>query len=749
MKIKKMSIKKYLFLISLIFLCAGLSQTILINEVMSANSTTIADEDGDYSDWIELYNAGETSANLGGVGLSDDPDDLFKWVLPDIQIGPDSHLLIFASDKDRSAISSHWETVINWGDDWKYFIGYSAPPSSWRELDFEDNNWPEGPSGFGYGDGDDATIVQPVISVFIRNTFTIESTDVVEQAILHVDYDDAFVAYLNGVEIARANIGTPGVVPNYNQGSDTWREAQIYAGGLPDVFPVNLEQAALLEGNNVLAIEVHNYEASSSDMSLIPFFTLGMSEIPADPNGSPELLNLQLSPLHTNFKIQSAGEAIYLTAPDEQRLDSLYTSDQPSDISFGRSPDGSENLLLFPNPTPGYENALSGFAGIVPAPEASLTAGFYDSTVSVSLSCPSPSADIHFTLDGSDPTEQSPAYQGSLYFNDTTVLKSRAFETNHLPSPIVTNTYFVQDNSELTVISLSTDPDNLWDYNYGIYVMGPNASPSFPHFGANFWEDWERPIHMELFEPDGSLAFSTGAGVKIFGGWSRGLPQKSLALYARGEYGASAFEYAFFENRPFDSYQALVLRNSGNDWESSMMRDGMMTSLIDNEDVDLQAYRPAAVYINGDYWGIHNIREKINEHFVAAHHDVDPDDIDLLENNGSPIHGDASNYNSLINFLNNEDITLDENYDYVKTLLDINSYVSYQAVQIYFDNQDWPGNNNKFWRPRTEDGKWRWLLYDTDFGFGIWNPNAFTNNTLEYALDPYGPGWPNPPWSTF
>ncbi|MFQ6610619.1 MAG: CotH kinase family protein, partial [Fidelibacterota bacterium] len=287
------------------------------------------------------------------------------------------------------------------------------------------------------------------------------------------------------------------------------------------------------------------------------------------------------------------------------------------------------------------------------------------------------------------------------------------------------------------------------DDETGIYAMGPNASPDFPYFGANFWQDWERPIHLELFIPDSQRVYSADAGVKIFGAWSRGYPQKSLALFARDEYGVNSFDYPLFPDLPFHSYEAFLLRNSGNDWESSMFRDGMMTSLVKDTGLDVQAYRPVVVYLNGEYWGIHNMREKQNEHFIAAHHPVDPDELDYLENNADIIQGDAFHYNNLINFIQSEDLTDPDNYQYISTQMEMDNYITYQVSEIYFDNQDWPGNNVKFWRPKVANGRWRWILYDTDFGFGIWNPNAYQFNTLAFALEPNGPVWPNPPWSTY
>ena len=249
-------------------------------------------------------------------------------------------------------------------------------------------------------------------------------------------------------------------------------------------------------------------------------------------------------------------------------------------------------------------------------------------------------------------------------------------------------------------------------------------------------------------ETDGTY-FSSPGGVKIFGGWSRGQAQKSFSVFARGEYGANEFDYPLFPDLDIDSYQSFVLRNSGNDWNFTMLRDGYMTSLFDNIDLDYQAYRPMLVYLNGEFWGLYNLREKVSEHFIANHHPVDPDELDLIEVQNAN-EGTMENYNQLINYVENSDMTNPVVYDSLSKWIDIDNHINYNIAQIYIDNRDWPGNNIKYWRPHSSDGLWRWILYDTDFGFGIpWMGLGYNFNTLEFATEPNGPAWPNPPWSTF
>ena len=292
------------------------AQQVFINEIMSSNGYTITDEDGDYSDWFELFNNQDSVVDLTGFGVSDDGSAPFKWILPSMNLAPKDHLLVFASDKNRTEYVKHWETLVDWGDIWKYKLGTSEPPASWKNLGFDDQLWNSGPSGFGFGDDDDSTIVPSNInSVYIRKQFSVDNVNDIQMAVLHVDYDDGFVAYLNGVEVARANIGSVNIPPAYNESATTFTEPLIVYGGKPGSYPIQNFQSLLQNGDNVLAIQVHNYGTGSSDLTLIPFLSLGMDIVPPNPNGPNPLLDLPNKFLHTNFKLSSAGETLLLTDP--------------------------------------------------------------------------------------------------------------------------------------------------------------------------------------------------------------------------------------------------------------------------------------------------------------------------------------------------------------------------------------------------------------------------------------------------
>ncbi len=737
------------FLTAIVFLLvqAVYAQRLVINEVMSSNSVTLADEDGAYPDWLELFNGSSQTLNLSEYTLSDDEGQPDKWTFPDMDLEAGGHVLVYASGKDRSDPTRWWETVVDQGDTCNYLVVHAPYSAEWKTPAFNDEDWLKGPTGLGYGDDDDATIIDKTVCVYTRSAFYIDDPSQISRLVMQIDFDDAFVAYLNGTEVARSNIGQVGVPPAFNDYPDQPREAEMYRGGAPLKFDLDAFQSLIVAGKNVLAIEVHNYGIGSSDLSLIPFLSIGLTEKPSSYQGANPALHLPLSGLHTNFKIKSSGEALFLSNTAGELVDQFEADSIPGDISKGRYPDGADDWFFYEQPTPAESNGPNGYKGFAPGVTFSSPGGMYDNYFFVSLSTEN-NAQIYYTTDGSEPTQTSTLYTFPIRIDNTTVLRSRAFVEHSLSGPIGTETYFIKENLTLPVISLSTNPANLWDENTGIYVKGKNASPDFPYLGANFWQDWERPAQIEFFDESGKKAFAADCGIKIFGSYSRGLPQKSLSFFFRGRYGLSQLNYPLIPETGVSTYESFVMRNSGNDWLVTMFRDGLMQTLVQGLGLDQHGFRPALLFINGEYWGIQNIREKINEHYIASHHGWAANQIDMLEYDGQVIHGDNETYLQLIDYVTTHNMNSVAAENYILSKMDLDEYLDYEISEIYFDNTDWPGNNIKFWRPKTETGKWRWILYDTDFGFGLFDQEGYKHNTLDFALDENGPDWPNPPWST-
>ncbi len=725
---------KILCLLILLFSHLVFAQNVILNEIMPSNQITIYDDDGDTPDWIELYNSSNATVDLSGFALSDDSLEIQKWQFGQASIKPDQHLIVFASDKDRPTVLNHWETVIREGDLWKYKIGDATIPANWKDPSYDASTWAEGPSGFGYSDDDDATDLSaqsPFISLFIRTTFSVSNVNAIMTGVLDAFYDDGFVAYLNGTEIARAEMGTAGEQPAWDATAES-HEAFAGRGFPPERFDIDDICELLVNGENVIAIEVHNASSNSSDMSIIPYLSLGMTETPANPLNSPEILELDasLAYLHTNFKISAGGESVLFSDASGTVIDQVNVPASEGDVSYGRENDTSPTWI-FQLPTPGAANQGETIYGLADNVVMSNPGGFYNSAVTVALSAGD--SRIFYTQDGSDPDSTDTEYTAPIQIQQTTVLKAIALKPNYLPGPLSCHTYFINEQTDLPVISLSSDPYNLFNSSYGIYT--------------NFTQDWERPAYVEFFEDDQSPGFSENCGIEIFGSQSANWDQKSISVKFKGQYGVSEIDYPLFPDFDLTTFKSFVLRNSGNDWQYTHIRDAMMQELVKDLDVDYLEYRPATTYINGEYWGIYNIREKINEHYIANRHGVDPDNIDLLENNMDVIHGDTERYQQLIDYLSTKDMTTDSAYIYLDSEIDLDEWLLYFGAQAYYNNMDWPGTNIKFWRERNNNGKWRWILFGLDFGFGLYAHGAWEDH-IAFMFSPVETRYSNKPWAT-
>ncbi|MCR3923552.1 MAG: CotH kinase family protein, partial [Firmicutes bacterium] len=412
--------------------------------------------------------------------------------------------------------------------------------------------------------------------------------------------------------------------------------------------------------------------------------------------------------LHTNFKLNVSGETVTLTAPTGGRVDALVTGRLEEGLSAGRYPDGGEGRFFFTQPSPGKKNTGEPHSGKTPEPLFSMRGGFYDESIVLTLAPNTQHQDtvIRYTLDGKEPTATSAVYAAPLTINKTTAVRAKGFVSGLLPSKPVNETYFIDVDTELTVVSILMDPEDLWNTRSGIYVLGYNAAKEFPHLGANYWQAWEKPIHLQLFEANGRLGISADAGIRIAGQYSRAMPQKAFNIFARDQYGSDVLEYPFFPEKTLTTQKAITLRQSGQDGTMSKIRDTLMTSLLSDTDLDYQAYRPAIVYLNGQYWGLYNIRERINEHFIAYNHDVDPLKIDLLQGNKIVRAGDDKHYVAMRDFVATHDMRQEENYAYVQTQMDVENFIDYWVAQVYFANTD--TSNIRFWREKSNEGKWRW-----------------------------------------
>jgi len=362
----------------------------------------------------------------------------------------------------------------------------------------------------------------------------------------------------------------------------------------------------------------------------------------------------------------------------------------------------------------------------------------------------------------------SPIFKG-------TVIRAKVVKTGALSSKTITKNYYITPQAEntftLPVVAISLDENLLFDYENGIHVPGkdfddwrllnPVGDATFSD--ANYkrsGDDWEVKGNFSYFI-NGNEVLNQDVGVRIHGGFTRVLPNKSLRLYARSEYGSSSFNHPFFTDVSDESFKRLILRNSGNDAYSTYFRDAFIQKTVKHLNFDTQAYQPTVVFLNSEYWGLLNLRERYDKHYFNRVYGIEETELDFLEYNGYLVQeGDYFHYDSMLNFIENNSLSQESNYNYVTTQLDPENFIDYFSTEIYIRNTDWPGNNIEFFRKKTvayqpdapygQDGRWRWVLKDTDFGFGGGGGEfSYLHNTLDHATAENGDEFSNPAWSTF
>ena len=357
-------------------------------------------------------------------------------------------------------------------------------------------------------------------------------------------------------------------------------------------------------------------------------------------------------------------------------------------------------------------------------------------------------ARIYYTLDSSLPDETDALYTGPITVSSTTVVRARAFVDGSLPSFVETQTYLYDADHEMRVVSLVADPYEMFDETDGLYMAGPNASPTYPHTGANYWRTDELQGHVEMFDESGSTMISQGCGVRLHGQYSRAEAQKAFKIIARREYsGLNRFHARIFTRRDYEEYQSFLLRGSGQDGDRTRMRDSVLQSLAENTSVMYQETELCVVYINGEYWGHYNIRERINKFSICQFEgwEGQEDDIDLVKANDREMQGSNQTYADMLAYVKENGIPNDEVLARVGEVIDLQNYIEYHALEIFVGNGD--TLNVKRYRNKNDDGRWRYCLFDLDWAFdvdtnsiGRWlapggmGTNKYTDNALFIAL---------------
>ena len=664
-----------------------------INEFMASNATTICDSFGSYSDWIELYNSTDTDMDISGFGISDNLSQPMKYRFPDgTTIAARGYLVVFCSGNEGMqngelhapfGLRSYGEDVVIANRAGRIIDSYSFKN---QETDVSMARIPDGAGEFQSNS-------QP--SPGYPNTGAGYSA-----------FDAANRLPLGGVYISEFGGSTGSVASDWVELHNSTGSAVSLAGYGLSNNPKNPAKWVFPD----ISIEPGEY---------LLLYATGSSD-------KAQKKNLKL-----NFCISSTGEALFFFDPNGKLIDKLSAGRMKSGQSYGR--DGSDNRFYYAEPTPGAQNG-KGYEGITQLPAFSVTPGIYDNAVTVAITA-GEGETIRYTTDCTTPNASSEVYSGELSISKNSVIRAAAFRDGYLSGDVATATYLFRSdgvNHALPVVTLVTDPDNLWNSKTGIYATGDQFDPdaasyadtlkSATYYQAKFATEeqvdtiWEKPAAFSLFDDNGKQVFTQNVGIRIAGSFGRGRAQKGFNVIARKEYGKGSMEYPFFENRPYTEYKAVVLRAGAQDQNRSKIRDELASGLLEGTDINIlyQAYRPTVLYLNGEYWGVYFMKEKRNRFFVAQHENTE-NNVDLAIGKGfkQRTYGDNSDWVSLYEYATSHDLSSAEAYAYVSERMDVDSFRDYMIAEIYNGNTD----TYNFQYYRLKGGKWKFIFYDFCWGF--------------------------------
>jgi len=664
-----------------------------INEFMASNATTICDSFGSYSDWIELYNSTDTDMDISGFGISDNLSQPMKYRFPDgTTIAAKGYLVVFCSGNEGMqngelhapfGLRSYGEDVVIANRAGRIIDSYSFKN---QETDVSMARIPDGAGEFQSNS-------QP--SPGYPNTGAGYSA-----------FDAANRLPLGGVYISEFGGSTGSVASDWVELHNSTGSAVSLAGYGLSNNPKNPAKWVFPD----ISIEPGEY---------LLLYATGSAD-------KAQKKNLKL-----NFCISSTGEALFFFDPNGKLIDKLSAGRMKSGQSYGR--DGSDNRFYYAEPTPGAQNG-KGYEGITQLPAFSVTPGIYDNAVTVAITA-GEGETIRYTTDCTTPNASSEVYSGELSISKNSVIRAAAFRDGYLSGDVATATYLFRSdgvNHALPVVTLVTDPDNLWNSKTGIYATGDQFDPdaasyadtlqSATYYQAKFATEeqvdtiWEKPAAFSLFDDNGKQVFTQNVGIRIAGSFGRGRAQKGFNVIARKEYGKGSMEYPFFENRPYTEYKAVVLRAGAQDQNRSKIRDELASGLLEGTDINIlyQAYRPTVLYLNGEYWGVYFMKEKRNRFFVAQHENTE-NNVDLAIGKGfkQRSYGDNSDWVSLYEYATSHDLSSAEAYAYVSERMDVDSFRDYMIAEIYNGNTD----TYNFQYYRLKGGKWKFIFYDFCWGF--------------------------------
>ena len=671
---------------------------LVINEVLAENKGNFKDSNGNYSGYIEIKNISNKSVNLANYGLSNEENVIYKWQFPSISLSSGEVLVVYTS-----GVSSK-QGQLNASFKLKSKNGAAVLSNNKGKI-IDKVKYENLANGLALIKEGDKLLENNSISPGYPNT-----VDGIKS------FQKKYLTNPKGLMISEAmNSNFKYLAQN---GGEYYDWIELYNNGSDTI---KLSDYCLTTSTNTMCM----YKLPEVELKKGEYYVVMAS-------GNEKLSTSKYK--HTNFKL-SANEAIYITS-NSKIIDSMYMANVPLGYSMGKG--SSYGIYYFSTPTPKAKNG-DGSVAVSYLPSASVASGQYNDGKNLKVTL-NGNGNIYYTLDGSKPTTSSKKYSSPLTIKKTTVLRIMSKESGKIKSDTQTYSYIMNEKHKLPVLSLAINKSDLNNVN------------SHTSLNSSVIE----PVVVELIEKD-NTGFKINGGLKLFGGSTRSYRKKSYEVKFKKKYGDSHLEYNLFDTVDSNKYESIVLRTGSQDefqWSKRVLiRDIVATSLVDEyTNVDVQAYKPVAMYINGSYWGLYFIREKVDENFVANHYNVNATEsnTDLLRIDGEVKSGSSKNYRNMISFIKNNSLSNKSNYEKIKNQVDIENLCDFWIAEMWSNNYDII-NVRYFRNPNVDNGKWKFVFYDLDSAFynyragqygiayyaragGIWNYNSLPTTLLNNLM---------------
>gem|GEM_PF-1431882 len=696
---------------------------LVIEEIVPGN-VDFTDERGEDPGWVEISNVADTSVPLGAWRFRGKKDDGPGWRLPDTSLPPGGSMLVFFSGLDRRRAVPAGDTVNafhNLGHAWSDSMNNPGGRSSFGQWEIPGRLW-------GY--------LMPDSIRALSATMTL------------ADYFGTALEW-SAVEIA---MSMPGGLLDVSGRDRLLLRATIPEGQFLEVR--FCEAGRECYDGEILRLTGTGKRLDTYDLSLhgvaTDFRRLAQVHFipPTRRFGTYRFtaadLRFYRSALrpHSSFELHRKGGVLHLEDTSGTMRQSVSYPEMPATATWSRLPP-SRKYAQREGPTPDQENPSEAPTAALPAPTFLTATGYHSEPVFVRLA-PVPGAVVRCATGGLQPGPASPEAGEGIRLDSTRAYSCAAFDPEGRSGPVVSGFFLFGERPSLPVLSIIVDSIAMFDSVTGIYMEGPGASPARPHYGANYWEDTELPAQVAFLEKGGRQAFSEKAGVSIFGNWSRDRPKRPLSVQFREKYGARRIEYPLFPQHPeFTRFKGLALRNMGGEYETVLSRDALGTLLTEGRGLEYQLSRYAVVYINGRYWGIYDLRERLDADYLDTRFGYPSDGIDLIKNGREVQAGAATGWNAMVDWFLGADLSDSAALKQASEMLDLDNMATYLAAEIWASNTDWPANNTRAWRRVAPVTPWRMMLFDLDGGLGGFsgeeNMFEFLGDSTVVADYPNGP----------